>query len=101
MNQGLASSLNQGLSRSKGEFIARFDADDIADKKRLAKQVDLFIRNSDIGICGSWAKAFGAINCEIRPPTKHQEIYNHMSFDCPFVHSSVIIRSSFLKEYSL
>lgn len=44
-NQGLVKSLNKGLKVAKGEFIARMDADDIADHKRLQIQKDFLISN--------------------------------------------------------
>ncbi|OTN89489.1 hypothetical protein A5819_001981 [Enterococcus sp. 7E2_DIV0204] len=41
-NIGLAESLNKALILSEGDFIARIDADDIADKKRLERQLNKF-----------------------------------------------------------
>src|ERR1700712_3692243 len=37
-NRGIASALNYGLREAKGEYIARFDADDICYPHRLEKQ---------------------------------------------------------------
>lgn len=39
-NMGLAKTLNRALSLSKGEYIARMDADDIAFSTRLQNQLD-------------------------------------------------------------
>ncbi len=44
-NKGLSSTLNRALSLSKGNYIARMDADDIALPCRLEKQMDWLIRN--------------------------------------------------------
>ncbi|MGX7150927.1 glycosyltransferase [Enterococcus ureasiticus] len=41
-NIGLAESLNKAIALSEGDFIARIDADDIADKKRLERQLNKF-----------------------------------------------------------
>src|SRR5690242_12850241 len=38
-NHGLIKNLNLGIDLSKGDFIARMDADDISEPDRLAKQV--------------------------------------------------------------
>lgn len=40
VNIGLTRSLNKALALSQGEYIARMDADDIADKERFAQEVD-------------------------------------------------------------
>lgn len=42
-NIGLASSLNKGILLSKGEYIARMDADDISFPNRLEKELDFLI----------------------------------------------------------
>ena len=41
-NIGLTKSLNKGLHRANGEYIARQDADDISFKDRLEKQIKYF-----------------------------------------------------------
>src|SRR2546425_11594525 len=38
-NVGLTRSLNHGLAAARGELIARQDADDVARRERLARQV--------------------------------------------------------------
>jgi Glycosyl transferase family 2 len=47
---GLVTALNSGLSRAKGEFIARMDADDRARPNRLAVQHAFLKANTDIDI---------------------------------------------------
>src|SRR4051812_3122079 len=38
-NTGYVAALNEGLELAKGEFLARIDADDLADPRRLELQV--------------------------------------------------------------
>ncbi len=38
-NTGIVGALNDGLAAARGEFVARMDADDIADARRLESQV--------------------------------------------------------------
>ena len=45
-NIGLAHSLNKGISISKGEFIARMDADDVSKKDRLKKELDYMLKTN-------------------------------------------------------
>ena len=49
---GLAPSINQALSRSSGEFIARMDGDDICLPDRLERQVAYLESHPDVGILG-------------------------------------------------
>ena len=50
---GIAHALNTGLTRTKSEFIARMDADDIAHPERLAKQVAYLNTHPEIGVVGT------------------------------------------------
>ena len=52
-NIGLAESLNRGLAISKGDFIARMDADDIAYLNRLSLQVVFLKKNQNIDLLSS------------------------------------------------
>ena len=47
-NGGIVDALNNGLGHCEAEFIARFDADDIAYPHRLARQVAFLRENPDI-----------------------------------------------------
>ncbi|MBW4618436.1 MAG: glycosyltransferase [Cyanosarcina radialis HA8281-LM2] len=47
-NLGLTGSLNKGIDRARGEYIARQDADDISLPERLKKQVALLDSNSEV-----------------------------------------------------
>jgi hypothetical protein len=54
MNKGLPSSLNLGLAQSRGDLIARQDADDLSAPHRLQMQVALFEDRDDLAAVGSW-----------------------------------------------
>jgi len=49
-NKGLVFSLNRGIELAKGRYIARMDADDIAEEKRLESQFNFLEANSEVGI---------------------------------------------------
>lgn len=51
-NIGITNSLNKALSISKGNFIARMDADDVSYKNRFELQVDYLNNHHDILILG-------------------------------------------------
>ena len=52
-NQGVAASRNLGLAQSQGEYIAFLDQDDIFLPHKLASQVALLERDSNLGIVNS------------------------------------------------
>jgi len=51
-NIGLALSLNKGIARARGKFIARMDADDISLPYRFAKQIHFLKKHSEIWVLG-------------------------------------------------
>ena len=57
-NLGLIDSLNKGLSLAQGEYIARFDSDDISSNKRLEKQVEFMDKNPNVGLLGTQYESF-------------------------------------------
>jgi len=52
--QGVASSLNRGIRKASGRYIARMDADDISEVRRFEKQVDYLENNPEVGVVGSY-----------------------------------------------
>ncbi len=52
-NQGLTKALINGCNRARGEFIARIDADDIAEPQRLERQVSFLEANPEYVCIGS------------------------------------------------
>ncbi|TXH83146.1 MAG: glycosyltransferase family 2 protein [Rhizobium sp.] len=55
---GLAARLNQAVTMSRGEFIARMDADDICFPERLAKQVAKLRSDSALDLIGCHTLVF-------------------------------------------
>ena len=45
-NSGLSFSLNRGIDQSKGQYIARMDADDVSCRERLRQQLESFAVSS-------------------------------------------------------
>ena len=52
-NYGQTKALNLGLKKCKGKYIARIDADDTAEKSRLAVQLNFLENNKNINILSS------------------------------------------------
>jgi len=77
MNQGVSRSLNDGIRAAHGEFIARMDADDISDPKRIEMQVELMRSDAELVVCGTNVKCIdqdGNLLFHLGYPTKDEEI---------------------------
>jgi glycosyltransferase involved in cell wall biosynthesis len=57
-DHGVSSAFNHGLSRARGSFIARMDADDIAVPIRLQRQLEYLEEHPDVDICGACVEIF-------------------------------------------
>jgi len=95
-NMGLTKSLNKGIKISKGDYIARHDADDISRPKRLEIQVKAMINNSiDLCCCRTWLienkRSSPRINYFL--PKKYVLLFKN-----PFVHGTFLIKKSILIE---
>ena len=98
-NLGLAASLNEGIRRAKGEYIARMDGDDVAPPNRFAIQVAFLDAHPAIGILGSSARLIGKTGQRkgryTAMPT-HTLIKWRSLFGSPMIHPSIMARRSIL-----
>ena len=99
-NQGIVSSLNEGLYKSSGEFIARMDCDDLSRPKRLEKQLKFLEENKEVDIVGTWIKLFGLVrrNFIHKYPANCEAIKPLMLFENPLAHPTVMFRKEILKR---
>ncbi|MBD3279669.1 MAG: glycosyltransferase [Candidatus Pacebacteria bacterium] len=100
-NKGGDEAGNVAFRHAKGEFIARMDADDIAESNRLAKQVEFLLKNPQIAIVGSSAKVINVNGDEVGSKLalqKHQEIYQQYFSFHPMIHPTLVIRRSMLLD---
>lgn len=74
MNLGLAKSLNRGVSKAEGDYIARLDDDDIIMERRLEKQLLFMENNPDYDACWSdflYIDQFDNVIGKSKIPTKN------------------------------
>lgn len=64
-NLGLTRSLNLGLARARGAFVARLDHDDICEPERLQQQVAWLEARPGTAVAGSWTTEVDADGREI------------------------------------
>lgn len=92
------STRNIGFDIAKGEFIALIDADDIALPTRFEKQLDVFHKNPEIGVCATWFTRFGKENKIIKHPVEHDQIKIEMLKGCCIGNPTVMIRKNVLNN---
>lgn len=100
-NQGESAAANYAFTKSRGDFIARMDADDVAHTKRLEKQVSYMQKNPQTILLGAQAKVIdknGRIIGHKSCPTTHESIYQMLAYINPMIHPSVMYRRSLLPD---
>tara|TARA_Y100000310_G_C20604320_1_gene774721 strand:- start:350 stop:1411 length:1062 start_codon:yes stop_codon:yes gene_type:complete len=103
-NIGQVESLNRGLEKAKGEYIARMDQDDISLPKRLECQLTVMEKNKNVGVCGTFAQFIDKngrdihINSNEEMMTENEDLKTELLFRSCFLHPTVIIRSSLIKD---
>lgn len=98
---GLTLSLNVGIRRARGEYLARQDADDYSLPGRFEAQVEFLDKNPKVGLLGTayhLVDQSGMVLKTRKPPLTDTAIRWHMLFRNPFCHSSVMLRRKLLEE---
>ena len=95
-NQGLGKALNYGMEKCSNELIARMDTDDIAEPDRFKLQVQEFIKDKELALCGGQIAEFADNPNEItgyrNVPLKHNEILKFCKKRNPFNHVTVMFK---------
>lgn len=97
-NKGLGLALADGVPECKYELIARMDTDDIARKDRFEKQLECFMNDPELDICGSHIIEFeGKTNNVLSKrivPITHNEIAKYQRQRSAFNHMTVMYKKS-------
>ncbi len=95
-NQGLGLALRAGVPECKNELIARMDTDDIAREDRFERQLNEFIKDSKLDICGSNIDEFedspDQIVAKRNVPSTHNEIVRYQKKRDAFNHVTVMFK---------
>jgi hypothetical protein len=93
--------LNQAVSLSRGEFIARMDADDICFPERLSRQVARLRENPRLDLVGCSAVVFtskGELIGEMAVGLDHTDIVAQPYVGFPFPHPTWCGRASWFRN---
>jgi glycosyltransferase involved in cell wall biosynthesis len=102
--RGLAASLNRGLERAGGQYVARLDADDVASPDRLERQLARIRADPRVAIVGSAITdldATGALGRTHRLPPGAIALRWHALFSSPFFHPTVLVDRGVLDAHGL
>lgn len=93
-HKGIAHALNLGIQKSKGQFLARMDADDLMHKNRLKLQIAHLLDNKDVIVVGGQCDLIDQQNKSIGEknfPLTHKEIVKLMFLRAPLQHPAIMI----------
>ena len=98
-NVGLTKMLNLGIKFSRGEYIARHDADDLSLSSRFKNQIDILKKKKNLDIIGSNAKyAYKNKTISIKMPEKDRYIKKRLIFRNTIIHSTVMMRKKIFQN---
>jgi glycosyltransferase involved in cell wall biosynthesis len=97
---GLVSALRRGLAESRGALVARMDADDVAEPRRIERQVELLDRRPRVGMAATWVAVIDERGRELRRevlPSDDRDLSRRLLLRNPFQHGSVVVRREALE----
>jgi GT2 family glycosyltransferase len=105
---GIVTALNTGLEQCRGELVARMDADDLMQRRRLEKQRAALARHPDWAGLGCHVRLFprramtqGLRSyerwlCSIRDA---QDVAREAFIECPLAHPTLMLRADVFRRY--
>ncbi len=91
INNGLISTLNEGLDLATGTYVVRMDADDVSLPERIEKQVAFMDVNPEIAISGTWLSVINSSDVIAHPATA-DECEVMLLYNTVLGHPSTILR---------
>lgn len=99
---GLSESLNIGIRRAAGKYIARMDADDLAHPTRFEKQVRFLEQHPGVAVCGTWQHHFGPDTDWIhKGAVTVEQCCANLLFFCDLCHSTLMLRTEVFQTRGL
>lgn len=100
-NHGLTQTLNDAITNTRSEFIARMDSDDFSEPERLQRQVDYLYQHPEIGVLGTTAYIMSEAGeiVGVNPSLlNNPELQVQLLYQTPFSHGSIVFRRALLSH---
>lgn len=100
-NKGVAATASFALSKCRGQYIARMDADDVSMPTRFEKQVNHMLKNPDVIIVGGQCMLIdskGKFTGYKKFPLSFEQIRKMMFFTIPIQQPSMMVNRALLPE---
>ncbi|MGM0582483.1 MAG: glycosyltransferase family 2 protein [Bacteroidota bacterium] len=101
-NIGYLKTVNFLFSKANGQYITFQDADDWSEFDRLELQINEFVNNKNLGICGTYAQYHNSSgqNKTLKKitETSHEYIKNSIIYKSQFCGASIMIRDIVLEK---
>jgi len=101
-NLGLGLALNCGLAACRGQFVARWDADDIQVENRFEHQIAFLEARKEVVVTGGLIAEFrnniGDINQIRRVPLIHSDILKFAMYRSPVNHVTAMFDANYIKR---
>ncbi|MGR5070377.1 glycosyltransferase [Vibrio alfacsensis] len=101
-NVGLGKALNIGLEHCSNELVARMDTDDLCMPFRFEKQIEQFIKDPSLDICGTFIKEFDECQNQSfskrETPLTNDDIKRNCVSMNPFNHMTVMYKKTVVQN---
>lgn len=104
---GLIETLNAGINRCRGDFVARMDADDWMQRDRLALQVRALVGDASVELVGTHVRTFprstlgdGSREYEswLNSMRSATDVHRDRFIECPLAHPTWMLRRTTLEQ---
>lgn len=99
--QDYIKSLNLGISKASGKYIAHVDADDVMYKYRFSEQIHYMEEHKDVDISGAFMESFGRLNIEYTTATDNNRIISDLLWGVQIFHPVMMFRTSSLIDHNM
>lgn len=98
-NIGESAAANVAFRKTKGEFVARMDADDVSHPQKIEQQVKYLLSHPAVAVVGTQAEVInseGEVVGQKTFPLSHQQIYHSFAVVNPMLHPACMFKRKLL-----